>query len=163
MTNTNLTAAKKAKNDEFYTQLSDIEKELRFYKKHFEGKVVYCNCDDHEWSQFPRVFGEVWFKELKLKKVIATHFSDTGDAFKAVFEAEGGKVVTKLEGNGDFRSPECIEFLKEADIVVTNPPFSLFREFVALIAEHGKEFLVIGNKNAITYKECFKLIKNNQM
>lgn len=173
MKNRNLNKAKSAKNDEFYTQISDIENELRHYQGHFKDKVVYCNCDDHRWSNFFRYFS-LNFEFLGLKKLITTHFSETGDAHSLIItkgtDVNGDgridgldAVESKLSGNGDFRSPEAIEFLKEADIVVSNPPFSLFREYIALMAEYDKKFLVIGNMNAITYKDCFKLIKEGKM
>lgn len=165
--NANLHGAKKAKNDEFYTQLTDVEKEMRHYVHHFEGKVIFCNCDDPTWSAFWKYF-HLNFGVLKLKKLISTHFSATERTYK--LEYTGGDDVnieagvrTDLRQNGDFRSDECIELLKEADIVVTNPPFSLFREYVAQLMEYGKKFLIIGNKNAITYKEVFPLIQSNQM
>lgn len=160
--NTNLHKAKKAKNDEFYTQLEDISKEVSYYKNHFEGKTVLCNCDDPEWSNFWKFFHDV-FNDWNLKKLISTHYNMDGSSSYALF-FDGNEVTKKeLVGNGDFASEECIEFLEEADIVVTNPPFSLFRKYVALLMEYEKEFLIIGNKNAITYKEIFPLIKENKM
>lgn len=163
--NSNLHTAKAEKNDEFYTQLSDVEKELRHYKEHFGGKVVFCNCDDPTTSAFWRYF-HLNFAYLGLKKLISTHYSLTEATYK--MEYSGGDdanievgVKTPLEGNGDFRSQECIELLKEADIVVTNPPFSLFREYVAMLMGHNKKFLIIGNKNSITYKEFFPLLRDN--
>lgn len=165
--NKNLHAAKNAKNDEFYTQLTDIEKELRHYKHHFKNKIVFCNCDDPTWSEFWRYF-HLNFAELGLKKLISTHFDFNEPTYK--LEYEGGNdndievgVKTVLMQNGDFRSDECVELLKEADIVVTNPPFSLFREYVAQLIEYGKSFLIIGSGNAITYREIFPLIKDNKM
>lgn len=165
--NKNLHAAKNVKNDEFYTQLTDIEKELRHYKHHFKDKIVFCNCDDPTWSEFWRYF-HLNFAELGLKKLISTHFDFNEPTYK--LEYEGGNdndievgIKTVLMQNGDFRSDECIELLKEADIVVTNPPFSLFREYVAQLLEYKKDFLIIGSGNAITYKEIFPLIKNNLM
>lgn len=167
MANKNLTNAKRAKNDEFYTQMSDIEKELQHYKAHFAGKTVFCNCDDPTWSNFWRYF-HLKFSDLKLKKLIATHYDATQPTYK--IEYEGGNdndyevgTITPLMQNGDFRSPECVALLKEADIVVTNPPFSLWREYVAQLMEYGKKFIIIGNMNAITYKEIFPLIKNDQL
>lgn len=169
--NTNLHSAKTAKNDEFYTQLSDIENELKYYRKHFVDKVIYCNCDDARESNFFKFFS-MNFEFLGLKKLIATGYKADGKGVKLVYEGDknGNKIpdydeieVTELEGNGDFRSEECIELLKEADIVVTNPPFSLFREYVAQLVEYGKQFIIIGNKNAITYKEIFPLIKENKL
>lgn len=159
--NNNLHAARKAKNDEFYTRLFDIETEMKHYWKHFVGKTVYLNCDNHEVSQFWLYF-KLSFQFLGLKKLIATGFNEGGQGFKAVIEG-GVETLSQLEGDGDFRSAECVELLKESDIVVTNPPFSLFREFVGLLMEQGKQFLVIGNNNAITYKEVFKHIKNDAL
>jgi len=166
--NTSLHAAKRAKNDEFYTQLADIENELKHYKEHFHGKVVFCNCDDPEWSSFWKYF-TLNFAHLGLAKVIATHYEQGSQTYKLEFDgrrsADGKPIVrqTNLEGDGDFRSAECVELLKQADIVVTNPPFSLFREYVSQLVEHDKQFLVIGSQNAITYKETFKLIRENRL
>lgn len=161
--NSSLHAAKRAKNDEFYTQLPDIENELRHYKHHFKGKVVLCNCDDPEWSNFWQYF-TLNFEHLGLAKVIATHYAQGETSYKLeYFGAERPPVRTPLAGDGDFRSDECIELLKEADIVVTNPPFSLFREYVGQLVGFGKRFLIIGNNNAITYKEIFKHIKENRL
>lgn len=195
MANDALTKAKKAKNDEFYTQLSDIENELCHYTEHFKGKVVFCNCDDPYESNFFKYFA-MNFNTLGLKKLICTSFAGSPVAGKEVnmfYDAEremniqprrAYKVVLSelkdintlrdireiikhriryLEGDGDFRSDESVELLKQSDIVVTNPPFSLFREYIAQLVQYGKKFLIIGNKNAITYKEVFPLIKNNQM
>src|SRR3989338_4879908 len=199
--NKNLHSARTAKTDEFYTQLVDIEKELKHYKDQFRGKVVYCNCDDHFESNFFKYFAAN-FNALGLKKLITTSYVKSPIVggqlplfevewlkpkgkepfkieIKEVPDTDGDGAVnlddveyllkhdkntaTSLRGNGDFRSDECIEFLKKADIVVTNPPFSLFREYVAQLVEHKKKFLIMGNQNAITYKEIFKLIKENQM
>ncbi|WP_315099999.1 adenine-specific methyltransferase EcoRI family protein [Capnocytophaga sputigena] len=157
-TNNLLQKAKKSKNDEFYTQLSDIEKELQYYKSHFENKIVYCNCDDPHTSNFFKYFVSN-FKELRLKKVIAACYAENG--FFA--EYAGEKIaVSYFKGDGDFRSDESIALLKQSDIVVTNPPFSLFREYVAQLVAYQKQFLIIGNINAITYKEIFKLIQENK-
>jgi hypothetical protein len=178
-TNKLLQEAKKLKKDEFYTQLSDIEKELRYYKKHFKNKVVYCNTDDPRISNFYKYF-VLNFEELGLKKVIASCYKEQKrDLFNNgefergfYYEYTGAKEekiipgldnVSYFNGDGDFRSSESIELLKKADIVVTNPPFSLFREFVAQLVKYNKKFLIIGNINAITYKEIFKLIKENQV
>ena len=169
--NSNLHAAKAAKNDEFYTQITDIEKELSNYKDFFKGKVVYCNCDDARESNFFKYFSKN-FEFLGLKKLITTGYKAEGKG--VVFVYEGDKngnhkvedneiVVRELEGSGDFRSEECIEFLKEADVVVTNPPFSLFREYIKQLMDYGKKFLVIGSMNAITYKEIFPYIKDNEL
>ena len=167
----NLNNAKKAKNDEFYTQLSDIEKEMRHYKDFFKGKVVYCNCDDARESNFFKYFS-MNFEHLGLKKLITTGYKENGKGVVLVYEGDknGNRkvddseiIVTELNGNGDFRSEECIQFLKESDVVVTNPPFSLFREYVAQLMEYGKKFIIVGNGNAVTYKEIFPLIKNNEL
>lgn len=169
--NNNLHAAKTAKNDEFYTQLTDIEKECKHYRDFFRGKVVYCNCDDARESNFFKYFA-INFEFLGLKKLITTGFK--ADGHGVIFTYEGDKnsnhiiddeeiVVTEMQGNGDFRSEECIALLKEADVVVTNPPFSLFREYVAQLMEYNKKFLIIGGMNAITYKEIFPLIKENKL
>ena len=171
MANANLTNAKKAKNDEFYTQLTDIEKEMRHYKDFFKGKVVYCNCDDARESNFFKYFS-LNFEHLGLKKLIATGFKADGKGVVLIYEGDknGNRqvdneeiIVSELNGNGDFRSAECVEFLKEADVVVTNPPFSLFREYVAQLMEYGKKFLIIGEQNALTYKEIFPYVKANQL
>ena len=165
--NDNLHKAKDAKNDEFYTQLTDVSKELMHYKQHFKNKIVLCNCDDPTWSAFWRYF-HLNFGKLGLKKLISTHYDKTEPTYK--MEYTGGDddnietgTKTPLEGNGDFRNQECLDLLDEADIVVTNPPFSLFREYVAVLMEHNKKFLIIGNKGAISYKEFFPLLKNNQV
>lgn len=165
--NDNLHKAKDAKNDEFYTRIEDVAEELRHYKKHFAGKVVLCNCDDPTWSAFWRYF-HLNFAELGLKKLISTHYDRTEPTYK--MEYEGGDdnnvevgVKTPLEGNGDFRNKECLDLLDESDIVVTNPPFSLFREYVAVLMKHQKKFLILGNMNALTYKEIFPLVRDNQL
>lgn len=165
--NDNLHKAKDAKNDEFYTRIEDVAEELRHYKKHFAGKVVLCNCDDPTWSAFWRYF-HLNFAELGLKKLISTHYDRTEPTYK--MEYEGGDdnnvevgVKTPLEGNGDFRNKECLDLLDESDIVVTNPPFSLFREYVAVLMKHQKKFLILGNMNALTYKEIFPIVRDNQL
>ena len=165
--NANLHKAKGAKNDEFYTQLTDVAKELMHYKAHFKDKIVFCNCDDPTWSAFWKYF-HLNFAELGLKKLISTHYDREEATYK--MEYTGGNdndidvgVKTPLEGNGDFRNKECLDLLDECDIVVTNPPFSLFREYVAVLMEYQKKFLIIGSGNAITYKEIFPLIRNNLM
>lgn len=171
--NADLRKAKSGKNDEFYTSLEDIEKEMKNYRPQFKGKVVLCNCDDPEWSNFFNYFA-INFGFLGLKKLISTHFSPDGHSYALVVDEQvdvngDGKIDLKdavkvpLEGNGDFRSEECIKFLDEADIVVTNPPFSLFREYVDLLVEHKKKFLILGNMNAVTYKNIFRLFKENLM
>lgn len=201
--NKDLNRANKAKKDEFYTMLADIEAELKHYRKHFKGKTILCNCDDPFESNFFKYFA-MNFNYLGLKKLVATCYRGSpvlGEEFEqlSMFDLAGEipkrhpykieitevidengdgavdlsdvkyllqnqkNVLTLLEGDGDFRSAECVEILKEADIVVTNPPFSLFREYVAQLVEYGKQFLIIGNVNAITYKEIFPLIKENKL
>ena len=181
MANKNLNKAKEAKKDEFYTQLEDINNELRHYREHFRGKTVLCNCDDPRVSNFFKYFAYN-FEFLGLKKLIATCYKNQdvylfseGTSEQAVYLVyEGDKngnhipddeeiEVLPLKGDGDFRSEECIEFLKEADIVVTNPPFSLFREYVAQLIKYDKKFLIIGNVNAITTKDIFPLIMEGKM
>ena len=194
--------AKKEKADEFYTQLSDIENEMRYYKEQFKGKIIFCNCDDPYESNFFKYFA-LNFNHLGLKKLIATCYDNSPVAFTQLslfdcgksipnknrkaykieitevsdFNADGAvdlsdvryllqnkdNTLTLLNGDGDFRSHECVELLKQSDIVVTNPPFSLFREYVAQIIENGKDFILIGNTNALTYKEIFKLFKENKI
>lgn len=163
--NRNLCLAKKRRMNEFYTQLIDIKKELKHYKNHFVNKTVFCNCNDSEESNFWKYFS-LNFDKLKLKKLIATRFEKEKSSYRLeMHRDENGLHTDKkaLKQNGDFRSPECVELLKEADIVITNPPFSLFREYVAQLMEYNKQFLIIGNKNAITYKEIFQLLKNNDI
>ena len=179
--NRNLRKAKRQKNDDFYTQLPDIENELKHYKQHFAGKVVYCNCDDPKISNFYKYFS-LNFESLGLKKLITTCYRNQNlDLFsdhtseKAIWlECNQGTyekgayvpsepVVRHLNGDGDFRSTECIELLMQANIVVTNPPFSLFREYVAQLVQYDKKFLIVGSQNAVTYKEIFPLIKDNKM
>ena len=171
MTNKDLKNAKRNKKDEFYTQLSDIEKELGHYKEHFKNKIIFLNCDDPEESNFWRYFS-LNFEYLGLKRLIATHFGNGRPAYKLEIVRDVNKdgkinkldtIKTPLKQNGDFRSPECIEILKEADIIVTNPPFSLLREYFAQLMEHNKKFVIIGNINALSYKEIFKLIKENKV
>ena len=176
-----LTLAKKRKKDEFYTQLVDIENELRHYREHFKDKVVLCNCDDPRKSNFFKYFADN-FEKLQLKRLIATCYKSQdvdlfsqGDCERAICQIyEGDKngnmtidddevCVKELKGDGDFRSAECIEILKQADIVVTNPPFSLFREYVAQLVKYDKNFVIIGHQNAIKYKEIFPLIKANKI
>lgn len=202
--NSELRKANKAKNDEFYTQLSDIEKELKNYRKEFKDKVVFCNCDDPYESNFFKYFA-MNFNFLGLRKLIATCYSTSPMAFTqlSLFDVNGLKIknpngkkaykieitevndnngdgaidlsdveyliknkkntLTLLKGDGDFRSDECIELLKESDIVVTNPPFSLFREYIAQLIEYNKNFIVMGNTNALSYKEIFKLFKEDSI
>lgn len=179
--NSNFTDAKKAKEDEFYTQLSDIERELKHYREHFAGKVVYCNCDDPRVSNFFHYFSYS-FQRLGIKKLLATCYkSQAADLFsqndseQAVYlEYSGDKNqsavpdaadigIKALKGDGDFRSPEAVDLLKQADIVVTNPPFSLFREYMAQLMQHDKKFVIIGSLNAITHNDIFKLIRTNRL
>lgn len=179
--NKSLHEANKAKEDEFYTELSDIENELKHYKEHFRGKTILCNCDDPRVSNFFHYFSYN-FEKLGLKRLITTCYKSQNrdlfslnDSEKAIwleyFGDRNGNLVPDpeeiginyLKGDGDFRSPECIELLKQADIVVTNPPFSLFREYVAQLMKYEKKFVIIGNQNAITYKEIFPYIKENKM
>lgn len=199
MAKADLAAARNAKQDEFYTQLDDIAKELKYYKQHFKDKVVLCNCDDPYESNFFKYFA-LNFNQLGLKKLIATCYDGSpiaGDELPLLFEIEDTEpkkiaykveisevadynndgavnmadvqwliqnnknVLSLLKGNGDFRSAECVELLKEADIVVTNPPFSLFREYVSQLIDFQKKFLIIGNMNAVAYKEIFPLIRKN--
>ncbi|MBQ0164046.1 MAG: adenine-specific methyltransferase EcoRI family protein [Bacteroidales bacterium] len=202
MANQNLTAAKKAKKDEFYTQLADIENELRHYRDHFRGKTIFCNCDDPYESNFFKYFA-MNFNAFGLKKLIATCYDGSpvqGTELPLNFDGEVSdqpkksaykveitevrdvngdgrtdladvqyllqndrNVLSLLKGNGDFRSAECVELLKEADVVVTNPPFSLFREYVAQLMKYGKKFVIIGNQNAIKYKEVFPFFIENRM
>lgn len=179
--NRNLSQARAAKKDEFYTQLPDIERELAHYKPHFHGKTVLCNCDDPRVSNFFDYFARN-FESLRLKKLITTCYkSQERDVFsshdneRAVSLEYNGDLnknrmpdadevgIKPLRGDGDFRSDECVALLRQADVVVTNPPFSLFREYVALLVAHGKKFLIIGNLNAATYKEIFPIIKANRI
>lgn len=169
----NLDRAKKVKNDEFYTRYEDIEAEVMKYRKQFKNKIVYLPCDDpaDKKSEFWSFFVNN-FDAFGLKKLIATHYDENGKAYKIWIDADtsgdgyiddSDALQEDLIGNGDFRSEECIAILKECDIVCTNPPFSLFREFVNLLITHNKQFLIIGSQNAFTYKEIFPLIKNNQI
>lgn len=172
-TNDNLRTAKRVKNDEFYTFYEDIEAEVMRYRKQFRDKIVYLPCDDpaEKKSEFWSFFVNN-FDAFGLKKLIATHYDENGKAYKIWIDGDtsndgfiddGDAKQEDLIGNGDFRSPECIDILKECDIVCTNPPFSLFREFVNQLITHEKQFLIIGNQNAFTYKEVFKLIKTNKV
>ena len=177
MNKENLNNAKNTKNDEFYTKLTDIEKELMHYKEMFVGKTIYCNCDNPVQSNFVQWF-YMRFNILHLKRIIVTSYNSatyngggyywdsdfaTVDPKAIDISKEIEKDVRKLNGNGDFRSDECIELLNQADIVVTNPPFSLFREYVKVLMDNDKEFLIIGNMNALKYKEIFPYIKNNKI
>jgi len=179
--NTNFHSAKDNKQDEFYTQLSDIERELKYYKHHFKDKIIYCNCDDPRVSNFFHFFSYN-FERLELKKLIATCYKSQeidlfsqNDKEEAIYleyfgDKNGNKIpdpneigIKPLKGDGDFRSKESIELLKEADIVVTNPPFSLFREYVAQLIEFDKKFVIIGSQNAVTYKEIFQFFKDDKI
>lgn len=179
--NSILHIAKNNKKDEFYTQLSDIERELKHYKHHFKDKVVYCNCDDPRVSNFFHYFS-FNFEKLGLKKLISTCYKNqdldlfsqnkSEQAICLIYEGDKNNNhipdkeevgVQKLKGDGDFRSQECIELLKQSDIVVTNPPFSLFREYLEQLVKYDKKFIVVGHQNAISYKEIFKLIKENKI
>lgn len=179
--NKNLGKARTEKKDDFYTQLTDIEKEVKHYKEHFKNKVVFCNCDDPRISNFFHYFSYN-FENLGLKKLITTcyknqdlDFFSLNNSEQAIYleyhgDKSGNKIpdpeeigIKYLKSDGDFRSKESIELLKQADIVVTNPPFSLFREYVAQLIEYDKKFLIIGNQNAFTYKEIFKLFKENKI
>lgn len=169
--NSNLHSAKANKNDEFYTQLSDVEKEMKYYRDFFKGKKVLCNCNDDQWSAFFKYFS-LNFEFLGLKKLTCVSYNEGGHGKKYVFEGDvnGNRkvdqeeiTITELKGCGDFSDEEGIAELQDCDVVVTNPPFSLFRDFVALLEKYNKKYIIIGNQNAITYKEIFPLIKENKM
>ena len=173
--NTNLTDAKKAKNDEFYTQIEDIEKELKNYKDFFRGKKVLCNCNDGKlngtWSAFAQYFS-MNFEHLGLEKLTCVSYNENAHGVKYVYcgDKNGNHIaddteweLSELKGHGDFSDEEGCQLMQECDVVVTNPPFSLFRDFVAQLMEYNKKFLIIGNMNAITYKEIFPLIKDNKL
>lgn len=181
MANERFDNAKKNKNDEFYTRLEDIEKELNHYKEYFKGKTIFCNCDDPRISNFFKYFA-LNFNEFGLKKLISTCYKNQdvdlftqNDCEKAVYIEYTGNPndptstdfstieVKELKGDGDFRSQECIELLKQSDVVITNPPFSLFREYVAQLIKYDKKFIIVGHQNAISYKEIFSLIKENKL
>lgn len=151
--------AKVNKKDEFYTQLIDIEKEMIHYTKHFRDKIVYCNCDNPEVSNFWKYFYD-HFAELGLRELYATFYGE-GASFHR-YDGENVE-ITQLQGDGDFRSDECIQILEQSDVVVTNPPFSLFREYISQLDSYNKDFLIISNINAITYKEVFPLIQANKV
>lgn len=164
--NTNLNIAKSAKNDEFYTRIEDIEKELKYYKDFFKDKVVYCNCDRAEGENQSNffVYFTKYFNKLGLKRLICTTYNKGGKGRLCIYDGEtDGHNIIDMDGDGDFRSEECVKWLKKSDVVVTNPPFSLFRDFVAQLVKHDKKFLIIGNMNAITYKDIFPLIKDNKI
>jgi hypothetical protein len=160
--NSNFNKARVTKNDEFYTQLTDIEKELKSYKSHFRGKVVYLDCCNPEWSNFWQFF-KMNFAHYELKGLISTHYNQGAPTYG--LETSDGINFERIElqGDGDFRSAECVEQLLRADIVVCNPPFSLFREYVAQKIQYGKKFLIIGSNGAVIYKEIFKLVQDNKM
>jgi hypothetical protein len=156
----NLTAAKSAKQDEFYTRYEDIVAEVEHYRQHFKGKIVACNCDDPRWSNFSKFFKD-HFKELELRGLISLFKGS--DAYVETVGSKEGTRLHELAGNGDFRSEEARKYLAQADIVVTNPPFSLFREYLVKLLEDDKQFLLLGPANAITYKEVFPYIKANKL
>lgn len=166
MANSSLSGAKNAKKDEFYTQLKDIEQEMVHYREHFKNKIVFLNCDDPDYSSFWKYFS-LNFEFLKLKKLISTHFDPFGNPsykMEMIMENDNEEkktIKTQLKGDGDFRSIEAIHCLEEADIVVTNPPFSIFREYIKQLIDYKKKFIVIGNQNAFTYREIFTLLKND--
>lgn len=159
--NKHLAKAKKLKNDEFYTQLQTVERELEHYKKHFKDKAIYCNCDNYKTSNFFTYFKDR-FKDLGIKRLIATNYSDKGESYEVVYNGED-ILVDLLEGNGDFRSEECVKLLKEVDIVVTNPPFSLFREYIAQLIEYDKDFIILGSLSAVTYIDIFPYIRDGKI
>ena len=160
--NRSLINAKKAKNNEFYTQLSDVEKELKHYEDFFNGKKILCNCNDDKWSAFFKYFS-MNFEHLGLEQLVCVSYNENGHGKKYTYNSNMEFNETELNGNGSFSSDECVELLKDCDVVVTNPPFSLFRDFVALLQQYEKKFLIIGNQNAVTYKEIFPYFKNNEM
>ena len=157
----NLHAAKSAKKDEFYTHIDDVEHEIEKYKDFFRRKKVLCNCNDDTWSSFFKYFSTN-FENLELAKLTCVSYNEKGHGVKYVFDNQNTS-ITELKGHGDFRDEECRALLEESDVVVTNPPFSLFRQFIVLMMEFNKKFLVVGNMNAITYNEVFHYIKNDQM
>lgn len=160
--NSNLHKAKEAKNDEFYTRIEDIEKEMKHYKDHFKGKVVLCNCDDPEWSNFWKYFS-LNFDFLGLKKLISTHYEKDRPSYKLEMTQKDKVIKSPLKQNGDFRSPECIEILKNADIVATNPPFSLFREYFDILVENKKHFIVIAPLRSAFYNNIFQYVKDSKV
>ena len=159
--NNNLLKAKKEANDEFYTQYEDIAKEVEHYKEHLKGKVVYCNCDIPHFSNFHKYFLDN-FKEFELKKLIVTGYVKNGNGRCSIYDGEKATDYDLL-GDGDFRGDECVDMLRKADVVITNPPFSLFREFIKVVVDNDKDFIVVGSKNAITYKDVFHLLMNDEM
>ena len=162
-TRATLDSAKYNKKDEFYTLYKDIDKELSLYTNHFKGKIVYCNCDNPKYSNFWKYFYNN-FKHLHLKKLIATYYNPNGNAYAWEYGGNDKALsVTPLLGTGDFASDECIKYLKQADIIVTNPPFSKFGEYIALLTKYHKKFIVWANQNAITYNQLFSLLMNHQV
>ena len=159
--NANLHKAKKEANDEFYTQYEDIAKEIEHYKEHLKGKVVYCNCDIPHFSNFHKYFLDN-LKELELKQLIVTGYVKNGNGKCSIYDGEKSTDYDLL-GDGDFRGDECVDMLQKADVIITNPPFSLFREFIKVLVDNGKGFIVVGNKNAITYKDVFPLFMKDKM
>ena len=159
--NNNLHKAKKEANDEFYTQYEDIAKEIEHYKEHLKGKVVYCNCDIPCFSNFHKYFLDN-FKGLELKKLIVTGYVKNGNGKCSIYDGEKSTDYDLL-GDGDFRGDECVDMLQKADVIITNPPFSLFREFIKVVVDNRKDFIVVGSKNAITYKDVFPFIIHNKM
>ena len=159
--NRNLKTARKTKNDEFYTQYSDIAKELPNYKEQLANKIVYCNCDNPKYSNFYKYL-KANFHKYNLKSLTTTYFSPDSHTFKTTFDGQN-EIVTPLGGHGDFRSPVCISILQESDIIITNPPFSLFRKFIDILTTYNIQFLILGNVNAITYKEVFLQIVDNKL
>ena len=159
--NTTLHNAKMNKKDEFYTMYEDIENELMYYKEHLTDKIIYYNCDNPDYSNFWKYFYDN-FHNLKLKLLISTYYDTNNNSYKT--EYDGTKTTkTKLNNNGDFRSEECIDILKQSDIIVTNPPFSLFREYINILIKHNKKFIVWGSINMIPYKTVFPLIMNEEI
>ena len=159
--NRNLNLAKKTKNDEFYTRYEDIAKELPYYKEQLANKIIYCNCDNPKYSNFYKFFKDN-FHEYGIKSVIATYFNPDSYTYKTVFDGNT-EIVESLNSYGDFRSPTCIDILQQVDVVITNPPFSLFREFVGVLTKYDKKFIIISSLNAIAYKEVFPLLKDNKI
>lgn len=161
MDNKIMRKAKRNRNDEFYTQIGDIEKEVFHYREQLKGKKIFMNCDDPEESNF-WVYFYLNFEHFELEKITSTHYHESKPTYR--LDYDGKEIIkTDLEQNGDFRSPEAIEILKESDIVITNPPFSLFREYLSQLIEFDKQFIIMGNNNAITYKEVFPLLRDNQV
>ena len=161
MNNSNLHNAKKAKNDEFYTKYSDIKDEMQYYKNHLKGKIIYCNCDDYRWSNFVKYFKDN-FRILGLSGLYATNYDNGDGAYKYYYDGIS-EVIKKLNGNGSYDSAECLEILKTADLVISNPPFSLWRHYFKTLIDNNKKFIIIGNQNAVTNKDVFPYIKSNEV